>query len=97
MHHLSPGRTLTTLGVNGVGTGIDMGSGLHGIGGNGGAGVGGLGGSRGRGRAGGAGGPAHLSNLIVPTIRTIRYNRRNNPELEKRRIHHCDFEGEFGA
>ncbi|XP_016130373.1 Krueppel-like factor 5 isoform X1 [Sinocyclocheilus grahami] len=22
-----------------------------------------------------------------------RYNRRNNPELEKRRIHHCDFPG----
>ncbi|XP_035287877.1 Kruppel-like factor 5 like [Anguilla anguilla] len=22
-----------------------------------------------------------------------RYNRRNNPELEKRRIHHCDFQG----
>jgi krueppel-like factor 5 len=24
-----------------------------------------------------------------------KYNRRNNPELEKRRIHHCDFLGEF--
>lgn len=24
-----------------------------------------------------------------------RYNRRNNPELEKRRIHHCDFPGEL--
>ncbi|XP_057370023.1 Krueppel-like factor luna [Daphnia carinata] len=24
---------------------------------------------------------------------TIKYNRRNNPELEKRRIHHCDFPG----
>ncbi|CAH1119754.1 unnamed protein product [Phaedon cochleariae] len=23
----------------------------------------------------------------------VRYNRRNNPELEKRRIHHCDFIG----
>uniref|UniRef100_A0A4W4GNW0 C2H2-type domain-containing protein n=1 Tax=Electrophorus electricus TaxID=8005 RepID=A0A4W4GNW0_ELEEL len=23
-----------------------------------------------------------------------RYNRRNNPELEKRRIHHCDFPGQ---
>ncbi|XP_065161443.1 Krueppel-like factor 5 isoform X2 [Atheta coriaria] len=23
----------------------------------------------------------------------VRYNRRNNPELEKRRIHHCDFMG----
>ena len=26
-------------------------------------------------------------------IGTIKYNRRNNPELEKRRIHHCDFPG----
>lgn len=25
----------------------------------------------------------------------VRYNRRNNPELEKRRIHHCDFLGEY--
>ncbi|KAF4531802.1 hypothetical protein B566_EDAN014508 [Ephemera danica] len=24
----------------------------------------------------------------------VKYNRRNNPELEKRRIHHCDFPGE---
>lgn len=24
---------------------------------------------------------------------SVRYNRRNNPELEKRRIHHCDFLG----
>ncbi|XP_007888928.2 Krueppel-like factor 5 [Callorhinchus milii] len=23
----------------------------------------------------------------------VKYNRRNNPELEKRRIHHCDFQG----
>ncbi|KAL2087882.1 hypothetical protein ACEWY4_016710 [Coilia grayii] len=23
----------------------------------------------------------------------VRYNRRNNPDLEKRRIHHCDFPG----
>lgn len=27
----------------------------------------------------------------------IRYNRRNNPELEKRRIHHCDFLGNFNC
>ena len=26
-------------------------------------------------------------------IKTVKYNRRNNPELEKRRIHHCDFPG----
>ncbi|XP_061398439.1 dendritic arbor reduction protein 1 [Musca vetustissima] len=37
--------------------------------------------------------PAHLANLMVPTVRTVRYNRRNNPELEKRRIHHCDYVG----
>ncbi|XP_007545452.2 Krueppel-like factor 5 [Poecilia formosa] len=24
---------------------------------------------------------------------TVRYNRRNNPDLEKRRIHHCDYPG----
>ncbi|XP_017772842.1 PREDICTED: dendritic arbor reduction protein 1-like [Nicrophorus vespilloides] len=24
---------------------------------------------------------------------SVKYNRRNNPELEKRRIHHCDFMG----
>lgn len=27
------------------------------------------------------------------TQQVIKYNRRNNPELEKRRIHHCDFPG----
>lgn len=25
----------------------------------------------------------------------MKYNRRNNPELEKRRIHHCDFIGKY--
>lgn len=30
-----------------------------------------------------------LSNSVV------KYNRRNNPELEKRRIHHCDFIGKL--
>ncbi|XP_073952786.1 uncharacterized protein isoform X2 [Choristoneura fumiferana] len=24
---------------------------------------------------------------------SVKYNRRNNPELEKRRVHHCDFMG----
>ncbi|XP_046369392.1 Krueppel-like factor 12 [Haliotis rufescens] len=28
-----------------------------------------------------------------PGCSTIRYNRKNNPELEKRRIHFCDFPG----
>lgn len=25
----------------------------------------------------------------------LKFNRRNNPELEKRRVHHCDFPGKF--
>lgn len=29
-----------------------------------------------------------------PYHHTAKYNRRNNPELEKRRIHHCDFIGQ---
>lgn len=33
------------------------------------------------------------SSLAVKNA-VMRYNRRNNPELEKRRIHHCDFLGE---
>ena len=32
------------------------------------------------------------STVTLPTPST-RYNRRNNPELEKRRIHHCDYPG----
>ncbi|XP_078067680.1 Kruppel-like factor 5 like [Mustelus asterias] len=28
-----------------------------------------------------------------PGFQSTRYSRRNNPELEKRRIHHCDFPG----
>ncbi|XP_034040114.1 Krueppel-like factor 5 [Thalassophryne amazonica] len=27
------------------------------------------------------------------TAAPVRYNRRNNPDLEKRRIHHCDYPG----
>ncbi|XP_028323763.1 Krueppel-like factor 5 [Gouania willdenowi] len=27
------------------------------------------------------------------TAASVRYNRRNNPDLEKRRIHHCDYPG----
>ncbi|RWS31615.1 Krueppel-like factor 5 [Leptotrombidium deliense] len=26
-------------------------------------------------------------------LQSHKYNRRNNPELEKRRIHHCDYPG----
>ncbi len=28
-----------------------------------------------------------------PGCTTIKYNRRNNPDLDKRRIHHCEFPG----
>ncbi|KAI1903585.1 hypothetical protein AGOR_G00028720 [Albula goreensis] len=39
----------------------------------------------------------HPHGLLMPHGQGIltgpRYNRRNNPELEKRRIHHCDFQG----
>ncbi|CAH0401955.1 unnamed protein product [Chilo suppressalis] len=31
------------------------------------------------------------SRLAPPPL--VKYNRRNNPELEKRRVHHCDFIG----
>ncbi|XP_069748505.1 Krueppel-like factor 5 isoform X2 [Narcine bancroftii] len=36
--------------------------------------------------------PTHTlpANLQVSSV---KFNRRNNPELEKRRIHHCDFPG----
>ena len=30
-----------------------------------------------------------------PGCSTIKYNRKNNPDLEKRRIHFCDFPGRF--
>ncbi|XP_041940432.1 Krueppel-like factor 5 isoform X1 [Alosa sapidissima] len=33
--------------------------------------------------------PAPASAQVMP----IRYNRRNNPDLDKRRIHHCDIPG----
>lgn len=34
-----------------------------------------------------------LPNSTSVKSMIVRYNRRNNPELEKRRIHHCDFLG----
>ncbi|XP_011697024.1 PREDICTED: early growth response protein 1 [Wasmannia auropunctata] len=34
--------------------------------------------------------PAHR---IQPSSMSSKFNRRNNPELEKRRVHHCDFIG----
>ncbi len=30
-----------------------------------------------------------------PGCTTIKYNRKNNPELDKRRIHYCDFPGNY--
>ena len=30
-----------------------------------------------------------------PGCSTIKYNRKNNPDLEKRRIHYCEFPGKF--
>ena len=32
--------------------------------------------------------------LTHPGCTTIKYNRKNNPELEKRRVHFCDYPGE---
>ncbi|KAJ8959440.1 hypothetical protein NQ318_022132 [Aromia moschata] len=38
--------------------------------------------------------PSQTPAAAVPRLATgVKYNRRNNPELEKRRIHHCDFIG----
>ena len=33
--------------------------------------------------------------ICLPSSMVAKYSRRNNPELEKRRIHYCDFPGEF--
>uniref|UniRef100_A0A182S9G9 Uncharacterized protein n=1 Tax=Anopheles maculatus TaxID=74869 RepID=A0A182S9G9_9DIPT len=45
-------------------------------------------------------GSAHSINSVLSSAGVVkhivgRYNRRNNPELEKRRIHHCDFIGKY--
>ncbi|XP_063160597.1 Krueppel-like factor 5 [Candoia aspera] len=39
--------------------------------------------------------PALAPSIPVnsPSIPTVRYNRRSNPDLEKRRIHYCDYPG----
>ncbi|XP_045509414.1 dendritic arbor reduction protein 1-like [Colias croceus] len=42
--------------------------------------------------------PPQLGHVPMPHSRlappsSVKYNRRNNPELEKRRVHHCDFLG----
>ncbi|XP_053311393.1 Krueppel-like factor 5 [Spea bombifrons] len=31
--------------------------------------------------------------MASPGLQPVRYNRRNNPDLEKRRIHYCDYPG----
>ncbi|XP_053731804.1 Krueppel-like factor 5 [Synchiropus splendidus] len=36
---------------------------------------------------------AQTTSPAPPTTVPVRYNRRNNPDLEKRRIHHCDYPG----
>ncbi|CAG2101843.1 unnamed protein product [Medioppia subpectinata] len=36
---------------------------------------------------------SHQSGTNALTVPQPRYNRRNNPELEKRRIHRCDYPG----
>ena len=33
--------------------------------------------------------------ITHPGCSTIKYNRKNNPELEKRRIHYCSFPGQY--
>ncbi|XP_064636053.1 Krueppel-like factor 12 [Lineus longissimus] len=35
--------------------------------------------------------PSGMVRNTHPGCTTIRYNRKNNPDLEKRRIHYCDF------
>lgn len=37
--------------------------------------------------------PSLPSTLLSEALPVPKYSRRNNPELEKRRIHHCDFPG----
>ncbi|XP_061692366.1 Krueppel-like factor 5 [Syngnathoides biaculeatus] len=37
--------------------------------------------------------PLAQAPAATQALTTARYNRRNNPDLEKRRIHHCDYPG----
>nr|XP_061794418.1 Krueppel-like factor 5 [Nerophis lumbriciformis] len=37
--------------------------------------------------------PLPHAPAATQALTTARYNRRNNPDLEKRRIHHCDYPG----
>lgn len=54
--------------------------------------------SMGGGGRGVGGPPIMVSSPTLPSTLlseggVVKYSRRNNPELEKRRIHHCDFPG----
>lgn len=40
-------------------------------------------------------GPRPTPHNTHPGCTTIKYNRKNNPDLEKRRIHFCDFPSKF--
>ena len=40
-------------------------------------------------------GPRITAFNTHPGCTTIKYNRKNNPDLEKRRIHYCDFPGTY--
>ncbi|XP_044734520.1 dendritic arbor reduction protein 1 [Chrysoperla carnea] len=37
--------------------------------------------------------PPHSHRITQHSTHVTKFNRRNNPELEKRRVHHCDFIG----
>ncbi|XP_054755430.1 uncharacterized protein LOC129261391 [Lytechinus pictus] len=36
-----------------------------------------------------------VTSTATPTTQTVKYNRKNNPDLERRRIHHCNYPGEL--
>ena len=39
--------------------------------------------------------PNQMPPTLIPDPPVVKYSRRNNPELEKRRIHHCDHPGKY--
>lgn len=41
--------------------------------------------------------PIMNSNHRIQSTNITKFNRRNNPELEKRRVHHCDFIGNLSV
>ena len=40
-------------------------------------------------------GPIPNAHNTYPGCTTIRYRRKNNPDLEKRRTHYCHIDGEL--